>query len=933
MAADPDLEARSRELSAIYENAPGIIFYVAVELDGEFRFVSMSQSGLAVTGLKREEVEGRLVRDVIPSPSADLVLKHYRVAIQSGRTVRWREVSVFPGGRRVGEVAVTPLFDKHGVATHLVGVVHDITDRESLEESLHQREERLTFLLTLDDLLQPLSDPVERQQAAARLLADYLHVNRVCYADIGEGYMVRHTYAAGKAPSVERGPISPLGTALLGAYERGRVVAIHDVRTDPQLLDDERVTLLAGDVAAFAGVLIEKSQRRKGAFGVHSATPRTWRPAEVALIRDVAERTWEAVERARAETELREREQRFRLALEASGGGSWTWDARTNEIDWDPVFRQRYGFSADEPATFEAWFSRVHEDDSAQVFRLLHDMLNSTTKEAWDNTFRILRPDGSISWIQSLGRADRGADGHVTRLTGLELDITERRRAEDALRARQDEERDRELRLLLETTPQGIVSVDGLGQIIMANPAMETMFGYENGALIGQSIEQVVPPLLRDNHGVDLDLVGQRKDGSKFPIEVTVNHVATPTGRRAIAFVTDISARKLAESALHERTLELQRRTSQLSRMASDLTLAERRAREELATTLHDGLQQLLVVSAMSVDSQVQRMARLGLPTEELVEAKQLLDDAIDAARSLSVELYPPLLKSAGLPTALNWLANWMREKYGLKAHVTADPRADSTRSDVRTLVFESVRELLFNVVKHAGVDQVDVTLARDANDMLCITVTDAGVGFDAAGLAERTKTSHVGWGLFSIRERLTLLGGHFEIDSAPGKGTRFCLTAPRGVPGVAPFTRPGKVTAPVESSRPLRILLVDDHAPLRNALRELLQARSELSVVGDAADGLEAIVQAHALHPEVVLMDVSMPRMDGVEATRRIRAELPFVQVLGLSIHSRTGDLHPIEQAGAVGFFTKGADTRRLIDRLLAIHAEIEPESEVSTA
>jgi len=70
---------------------------------------------------------------------------------------------------------------------------------------------------------------------------------------------------------------------------------------------------------------------------------------------------------------------------------------------------------------------------------------------------------------------------------------------------------------------------------------------------------------------------------------------------------------------------------------------------------------------------------------------------------------------------------------------------------------------------------------------------------------------------------------------------------------------------------------------------------------------------------------------MDGVEATRRIRVELPFVQVLGLSIQSRTADLHPIEQAGAAGFFTKGADTRRLVDHLLAIHAEIEPRSEVA--
>ena len=115
---------------------------------------------------------------------------------------------------------------------------------------------------------------------------------------------------------------------------------------------------------------------------------------------------------------------------------------------------------------------------------------------------------------------------------------------------------------------------------------------------------------------------------------------------------------------------------------------------------------------------------------------------------------------------------------------------------------------------------------------------------------------------------------------------------------------------------------MVDDHAEVRRAFRELLQERSELQVVGEAADGLEAITQAHALRPDVILMDISMPRMDGVEATRRICAELPFIQILGLSTQLKTEDLHPIELAGAVGFFTKGVDTERLIDHLIAAHA-----------
>jgi two-component system nitrate/nitrite response regulator NarL len=99
--------------------------------------------------------------------------------------------------------------------------------------------------------------------------------------------------------------------------------------------------------------------------------------------------------------------------------------------------------------------------------------------------------------------------------------------------------------------------------------------------------------------------------------------------------------------------------------------------------------------------------------------------------------------------------------------------------------------------------------------------------------------------------------------------------------------------------------------------------------VVGGASSGVEAITQAHALRPDVILMDVSMPDMDGVEATRRLRAELPFIPVLGLSMHPRTRTLHAIEEAGAEGFFTKGVDMQRLVDHLLYMQAALAEASD----
>ena len=119
-----------------------------------------------------------------------------------------------------------------------------------------------------------------------------------------------------------------------------------------------------------------------------------------------------------------------------------------------------------------------------------------------------------------------------------------------------------------------------------------------------------------------------------------------------------------------------------------------------------------------------------------------------------------------------------------------------------------------------------------------------------------------------------------------------------------------------------IRLAVVDDHVIVRNGLEQLLATTDDIELVGMAANGLEALDLVATTNPDVVLMDLSMPDMDGVEATRRIRTELPFIQVLGLSMQPRSHEPHAIERAGAVGYFTKGVDTQRLIDHLVVIHA-----------
>jgi signal transduction histidine kinase/ActR/RegA family two-component response regulator len=399
--------------------------------------------------------------------------------------------------------------------------------------------------------------------------------------------------------------------------------------------------------------------------------------------------------------------------------------------------------------------------------------------------------------------------------------------------------------------------------------------------------------------------------------------------------------RRLIQSQEMERSrlAELEGRTLQLSRLASQLTLAEQNARQQLARTLHDGLQQLLFTAGVKLDKALNAGPHddhVGL----LQRARTNVKEAMEAARTLSVNLFPPVLYLGGLPAALSWLARRTQEQYGIAVNVSADPQANPEAGDVRILLFEGVRELLFNAVKHAQVDRVDVKLAVEPGDTIQIQVSDEGVGFDPAITLYRDDQHQGGLGLFSIRERFALLGGHLDIQSGPGKGARFILTVPRaGNHGLATDeAEAGRHDARQKEnivfdpgrkiSETLRILIVDDHAVARAGLRELFSNQPTLQVVGEAGNGFDAISQAMSIQPDVVVMDVDMPQMNGINATIEIRHTLPHIQIVGLSTHDDESIERSMRKAGAVAYFTKKENADRLLAYLLSLRAQAKAAS-----
>lgn len=362
---------------------------------------------------------------------------------------------------------------------------------------------------------------------------------------------------------------------------------------------------------------------------------------------------------------------------------------------------------------------------------------------------------------------------------------------------------------------------------------------------------------------------------------------------------------------------QLERRANQLARLSSELTLAEQRERRRLSEILHDHLQQLLV--GAKIHSEV-LSASVGPEKKKIAEeVLNLINQSLQTSRSLTAELSPPILKQGSLSAALQWISLWRKENQGFTVEFEPDPSIDPEKEDITILLFQSVRELLFNTVKHAGVKSARVAMSHNGEN-LRMDVIDEGSGFDPETIWDKAKEG-TGFGLFSIRERMELMGGSLQIESSPGKGTTVSLFAPLETAREGDEKRIQKIMAKAQKYRTsgenIRVLLVDDHTVVRQGLSTMLNLHPDVEVVGEAADGEEAVEKARKLQPDVILMDISMPKMDGVEATQMIHSELPFIRIIGLSMHDKQDQAALMIEAGASAYCTKDGDSHILLSEI----------------
>lgn len=352
--------------------------------------------------------------------------------------------------------------------------------------------------------------------------------------------------------------------------------------------------------------------------------------------------------------------------------------------------------------------------------------------------------------------------------------------------------------------------------------------------------------------------------------------------------------------------------------LAWRLTLAEQRARHRFAAELHDELAQVLAVCRMKLG----QVARCPLPEPgpQLVgEVESLLEASLERARALVAHLDPTVLYEGGLAGALQWLARQM-ERHQLEVVVQTHEPLPALSAERATVLVEAVRELLLNISQHAGVHRATMHLAA-TSDHVQVTVADDGIGFDAGSWHDNPLEAP-GHGLFHVHQSLEAAGGWAQVTASPGEGTQVLLTVPlppEPRPRAADSTAPDTAHQPAAAHRPpparprIHVLLVDDHAIVRQGLRSVLEQEPDIDIVGEASRGEEAIALAQQLKPDVTVLDVSMPGMSGIETTRRIRQCCPHVRVIGLSVHDDLSLVSAMKNAGATAYLAKGGSVDEL--------------------
>jgi PAS domain S-box-containing protein len=477
----------------------------------------------------------------------------------------------------------------------------------------------------------------------------------------------------------------------------------------------------------------------------------------------------EIIERKWMEQSLRKSEEKYRLVVEyANEGILITQDNFFRYLN--PKAVKIWGHPKEE-LTSRPFTDFIYPDDRAMVIeRHLKRIKGDSVPHYY--SCRIVDGEGNTKWLE-INSVLITWMGRPATLAFFN-NITERKKAEEKLRLTESAIQQAGDAVVITTAhPVGSSS-----RVVFVNPAFTKMTGYTaeevtgklsilQGSLSDSTRWKKLETGTSQSKSFYLETVATRKDGTQFNMEWQITPLRDEGGKvtHFVSVQRDITERKKIEEQFHAYQ-------EQLRLLASELLLAEERERRRIAMDLHDNIGQMLALTRIKLG--VLRNTLSGNIHEDAVTGiVELIDQSISYTKSLSFELSPPLLYDIGIEATIEWLAEHMQKQHYILFYCENDGRSKPLTKDVSILLFQTVRELFMNIVKHSQAHQVNVGISREA-DAIKIVVEDDGIGFDVSKI-----DTGVTFGFFSIRERLKYLGGTLSIDTNVGRGTRVTVVSP----------------------------------------------------------------------------------------------------------------------------------------------------------
>ncbi|HOX51679.1 MAG TPA: ATP-binding protein, partial [Fibrobacteria bacterium] len=637
------------------------------------------------------------------------------------------------------------------------------------------------------------------------------------------------------------------------------------------------------------------------------------------------------------------------------GVGIWDYDISTGRLVWDDQMFKLYGIAPDSfVAAYDTWRNGVHPDDRERADAEIQMAIRG--EKEFDTEFRVVWPDGSVHHIRAISFLDRDGNGAPLRLVGTNWDITREKESEEALR-----QSEKKISQLLQTTDQGIYGIDAEGNCTFVNRSGLQMLGYSLEECLGRKMHRLIHhshpdgspylwqtcPIFRsglDGGGCRLDTeVFWRKDGSSIPVEYSSHPVVVDgTIEGSVVTFSDITARKEAESALLASNDELQEATMRANEMAVRAEMANAAKGEFLANMSHEirtPMNGVLGLTGLLLDTDLDKDQRRFAETirQSAESLLSLINDILDFSKieagKLELERLDFDLREM-VSDLSSSLSPRVQDK-GLELRHRIDPEVPDRLLGDSGRLRQILLNLLSNAIKftHRGSITLEAKLDEEsAGDVLLrFAVRDTGIGipqdkqallfqkFSQVDASTTRQFGGTGLGLAISKQLAELMGGQIGVISREGVGTEFWFTVRMARSTAAPpADKPLEI--PVDLGelrhRSVRILLAEDNITNQMVAMGILE---RLGLRVDAvANGEEAVHALEQFPYDLVLMDVQMPEMDGLTATRRIRdRHSPVldhnIPVIAMTANAMQGDRERCLAAGMDDYVPKPVSPQAL--------------------